>query len=395
MSATSTATEQKTITTAQTAGGELAKADPTPPVITTAEEYKRSVARWEGKYHVLTPAVAFSGIAQQHGLIAAKVLIDHDPDHGEVYSDPLFCKRGSKDPLDDEVAISKVGLRKLALAGGWSLTSEVLRADRHYWMMRGINRFMGLDGAVQEFSATVEYDLRDGADRVRSFSDKQKAAARTHGLRGTEARAFNAACREFGIRQKYTRRELQKSFVVLRMMFMPDMTNEVQARIVTERALQGTSQLYPHATSALPAAPQFLDHIGVDEPVIVGTGRSEATPAAPPSARTFEQVPPPEAPEPPREARLPEGMVLIKDIKIETLKGRSGPFEKWRVIDSNGEEHVTVKVKTFGESLDACWKAQRPVEIVSHLNDYQEMEITEIIPGPDPLQPSLLTPDKL
>ena len=397
MSATSTATKPAPAPT--TTGGELAKTDPTPPVITTAEEYRRSVNRWAGKFHLLTPIVAFSGIAPQHGLMAAQVVIDHDPEHGEVYADPLFCKGGHKDPLDDEVAIAKPGLRKLALAGGWNLTSERLdpRTMPHYWEFRGVNRFIGLNGAVQELSPSLEYDLRDGSPRVLEMEEKarrnnrsaasQIQKARVHGHRAGEARAMNAACREFGVRQKYTRRELEKPFVVLQMMFLPDPTNEAQMRIVTERALQGTATLYPHAAGALPSAVRSIhDEDPPDEPVVVGNGRT--------APQTMDQVPMAE-PEPPSAPAIPEGMVLIKDIKVEQKKRRdgTGTFPKWTVIDSNGEAHVTIK-REIGKALED-WERTRPLEIVSSENDYQELEIEQLIPGPDPRHPSLLTPDTL
>jgi len=341
-----------------------------PAVITGAEEYDRVYRYLAGRHHVLTPVMAFSGMAPQHGLIMAKVLIDSDPAHGEVYQDRLFCKTGNKDPLDDEVAIAKVGLRKLALAGGLNLQADVMRAERNYWVLRGYIRFVGLDGAVQTFSATEEYDLRDGSPQIRGWTAKQAEAARAHGMRGGEARALNAACREYGIRQKYTRRELQKAFVVLRMMFIPDASNELQMRIVTERALQGMTQMYPQSNQGAPVLLDAIDGMGTPAPAIKDVD-GVVVPTPPAAARAV--VP-----------GVPDGYVLIRKVTTEEKKRRAGvgTFLKYKCTDSNGEETVTIK-KDIAKVLLACWNEQdwtkgRPVEITSEPNDYKEQEITEI-----------------
>lgn len=347
---------------------ELVKFD-IPPVITTADVYDRVYKYLSTKYHILTPVASFTGIAPQHGIIIAKVLIDSDPNHGEVYQDKLFCKHGQKDPMDDEVAIAKVGLRRLALAGGWNLSADVLKADRNYWVLRGYNRFVGLDGAVQTFAATEEYDLRDGSPQIRSWSQAQKEAARAHGLRGGEARALNAACREYGVKQKWTRRELLKPFAIMRMMFIPDASNELQMRIVTERALQGTSAMFPQ--QAPPSL--MLEPIeGMQAPIDV-----TANVTVPPAATQETKIPP-------GVPTLPPGYTLIQKVTTEEKKRRSGDgaFTKWTCIDMHGEETVTIK-KDLGKALMACWNQQdwkkgRPVEISSQPNSYKENEITEI-----------------
>lgn len=355
-----------------------------PPVILKAEEYDKAFKYLTARYHVLTPVTAFSGMAPQHGLVVAKVLLDSDPEHGEVYQDKLFCKVGkTKDPLDDEVAIGKVGLRKLALAGGWNLSADVLVADRNYWVLRGYNRFVGLDGAVQTFAATEEYDLRDGSPQVRGWSQAQKDMARAHGLRGGEARALNAASREYGIKQKYTRRELQKPFVIMRMMFIPDASNEMQMRIVTERALQGTAAMFPQVSQTQALEPiegmkAPIDASIIGEAAPIGASSTAATSAqvahaAP--ARPVDEIP-----------NLPDGYVLLRKVDVEKKKKRNSQdtFDKWHALDSNGEEHVTIK-RDVGKSLMACWNQQdwrkgRPLEIRSEQNAYRENEIQELMP---------------
>lgn len=362
-------------TTSAVGALEKAAPDPTPPVITTAEQYYAAVNRWRGHCHLLTPFAKFTGLAPQHGLIAVQVYVDHDPDHGEVYVDKLFCKTGHKDPLDDEVAIAKIGLRRVAVAGSWNLDADIVSQDRDCYVLKGRVEFLGLNGTWQKLTALLRYDLNAGSELIRNMTAKQIAAARAHGLRHADARARNAACREAGLKQKYTRRELLKPFVIVQTLFMPNMDDPNQVRFVMERALQSTTTLYPSAP------PKALDVQQASQETPVGQGR------------TFDMVPPAEATEAaPASPAIPEGMVLIQEIKIEQKKRKdgTGAFAKWTVIDSDGQAYVTIKVKEFGETLDQCWKAKRPLEIVSEENAYHELEITSVIPGPDPNQPSLL-----
>src|SRR3954453_16010110 len=82
-----------------------------------------------------------------------------------------------------------------------------------------------------------------------------RGRARKHGLRNCEARAINAAIRECGcgIKEKYSRQELEKPFAVVRVAFLPDMTDPDIKRMVTERALGGTTALYALPPTALPS----------------------------------------------------------------------------------------------------------------------------------------------
>ena len=68
----------------------LAKTDTkTPAVITTPDEYRQSLTRWQAAhYHVLSPAITFSGLPPQHGMVAAMVqsLDEADPAEVEAYT---------------------------------------------------------------------------------------------------------------------------------------------------------------------------------------------------------------------------------------------------------------------------------------------------------------------
>lgn len=310
-------------------------ADRTPSVITTGDEYAASLQRWnQNRMHVLTPVANFSGLAAQHAIIAAVVQLNPDPAAGDVYQDKLFCG-------EQEVAIAKIGLTKIAQAAGISITTERVdpRTLANYWEVRATARWRGIDGAIQEAQATVEYDLRDGSARVRNFTEKQKLGARAHGLRGAESRAINAAIRQFGIRQKYTRQELAKPFVTVRVMFQPDMSDEMTRRLVTERALDGTARLYAHTAAALPA-PEHLDTIdGMDvethQPRTVGSGSTSA----------------------PVQANAPGTNPTLLVVDVTERKGTTGgrDWTVYRVSFSDGRYGGTFDKKL----ADKAWAAAR------------------------------------
>lgn len=341
----------------------------TPAVITTPDEYQTAMSKW-GKhdYHVLTPAVTFSGLPPQHGMVAALVQINPNPDAGDVYQDRLFCK-------DGEVAIAKLGLSKIAQAAGMTIKTERTdpRAFPNYWEVRATARFIGLDGTPQEVDATCEYDLRDGSPRVQKMhedakrngrtADKQLMGARQNGLRACEARAINAAIRQFGIKQKYTIDELRKPFVTLRVTYQPDMSDPEVRRLVTARSLEGTAALY--GTTRQLAAAEPLDVIGDVEP-----GHT----SAPKSVGVGSTVPAPETP------AYPEGYGPIQSLRSEEKKRRdgSGTFLKWTVVDHAGVEHTTVK-GAIGQQLEKLHAAKTPVQIISEDDGYG-LAILEVTP---------------
>lgn len=367
-------------TPAETAAMTKSTRPSTPAVIQTPDEYFSSVSTWQQKnFHVLSPVVQFTSLPAQHAIVASFVQLDPNPENGEVYSDPLFCKNG-------EVAIAKIGLSKIAQAAGMTIKTERTdpRTIQNYWEVRATARYLGLDGNPQELDATVEYDLRDSSPRVRSFSDKQKAAARTHGLRGAEARAINAAIRLFGIKQKYSIDELRKPFVALRVLWQPDMKDPEQARIVTQQKLQGTTSLYPHVggTNVGSTGPQVIDVIGETSSPAPRPVGSSAAPTTTESARA---------------PQLPEGYGVLQAFDAKTLKRKKdgAPFTKWIVVDHAGVEHVTTDDEVFGPMLKRVWETKAPVKLTSEENNYGENDIANIdeLGAPAKQQQGSLLPD--
>lgn len=376
--ATSTApAETKRMSTEETG---LEKASPkTPAVITTPEQYRDALQRWAQHYNVLTPFTSVSGIAPSFGLIASVVKLSPDKSAGEVYDGLPFLK-GQKGTPSEELAPAKIGLRKLAECGGisTSTTRTDPRSMPHYWEFKAVASYRGLDGSTITREATFEWDLRDGSDRLKGWQPNQVTEGRKNGLRNCEARAINAAIRECGcgIKQKYTRAELEKPFVVVRVAFQPDMTDPDIKRMVTQQALGGVHSLYPAAARELPASQDVVDHEPVtEEPKTVGRGSTAK--ASDPAQPDPDQPPTPHS---------------VRIMKIEEKSGEKNgrPWTKWTVIDSNGTEATTFSRSTKADA-DTFLKERAWVEIiVESSEDGKYRNIMDIVrAGQQPKLPEL------
>jgi hypothetical protein len=237
-----------------------------PEVITSAAEFKRSLNFWaQEHYHVLTPQADFGSLPPQWTIVPSIVRLDPDVNAGDVYRDGLFCKQ-------DEVAPTKVGLRKIARGGGLSWTTR--RTDSgnvpNYWSMSATISYRGFDGQMKTSEASYEWDLRDGSARTANMSPKELSRARLNGYRRCEAGAINAAIREYGLKQKYSQQDLKKPFVVLNLVFNPDMNDPQQKQAVLQNALSNTALLYgatePESTGSVKGKGEVVDHFNANEP---------------------------------------------------------------------------------------------------------------------------------
>jgi len=341
----------------------------TPDVITTPDEYRGALLRWQSQqYHVLTPFTNISGLAPSHGIITSLVHLNPNKEAGEVYDGLPFLKR-------DEVAPAKTGLRKLAECAGISTRTERTdpRTIPFYWEFKAIATYRGVDGATIVREATKEWDLRDGAAQLKGWTPNQIEEGRKHGLRNCEARAINAAIRECGcgVRQKYTREDLKKPFVVMRVMFLPDMSDPEIKRLVTERALGGTSALYSPPMGELPpASPLTEDNPGAARPV----GQGSTVAATPSEAgHTAETTSDPDQP-PTKDA------VRIEDVKrTHGQRKDKTSWTRFAVVDSNGEECSTFDTP-LGEAAEKAKETRQWVELgVERQGEYRTL--VELVPA--------------
>lgn len=267
---------------------ELLRASASGTVLTSPAEYAAYLnqARSRGA-HVLSPVTDIGSLPEHWVFVPSAVYINPDEAAGEVYRDSLFCK-------GEEVALTKIALRKIAKAAGisWTVSREDSGTVANYWAMKCELSYRGHDGLPKTEEASYEWDLRDDSPRLKKFKDGQEGKmsapelnrARLTGYRRCEAGAINAAIREYGLKQKYTRTELARPFVVFNLVFVPQ--TEEQKNMLAQAALGGSSLLYGGGTMALPAVSHATGEI-VDQ----FTGKEpEPKTAAAPKERSFDDI---------------------------------------------------------------------------------------------------------
>lgn len=234
-------------------------------MITTPQALADRIREWREIAHVLTPAVQVSSFAQQYAVAVSVVALDTTVDKRgigpEVYS---LGEDGKGVPWlsRGECAVGKIGLLKISQAAGVTWDPRYCgrtddRKERYYWEYKAVGTYIDFTGTPQTIQATFELDLRDGSPALKGFTPNQTEATRKAGLRICESKAMNAAIRELGIRQKYQARDLEKPFVIFRVVFQPDMKDPMQRQLVAERGLGATSMLYPHRQIGAP--PEVID----------------------------------------------------------------------------------------------------------------------------------------
>jgi hypothetical protein len=371
-----------TAPTTASPSGEIARRTET---ITTPTQFEAAIAKWTGNYNLLTPFTQITGLAPKHGIIASVVKINPDPAKGgpgDVYDGLPFL-----DKQKGEVALAKIGLRKIAEGAGISITTQRTdpRTIANLWEFKAIATYRGIDGTVVTREATAEWDLRDGSPRLKGWRPDQVSEGRKNGLRNAETRAINAAIREFGIKQKYTQQELTKPFLVIRVAWQPDPNNRDDMRLVGENALRGTSTLYGGAALPAPAhAGDVLDGDVVDdEPRHVGSGRS-AEPAA-------GKTEPAKAAEPAKaNADTPPSADAVRVEKVDSKDGetKGRKWTRYTITDSRGEECSTFD-KTVAEAATKAGATKSWVELVCETRG-EYRNLIEIIPaGSEPKLPDM------
>lgn len=343
------------------------------PIITTPAEYTAAMQRWAGRFHVMAPFVNITGLAVDHGILAVQALIDADTRKegaNEVYDGLPFL-----DKEKGEVALAKRGLRKIAECAGISVTTDRTdpRTIPHYWEVKARAVYKGVDGAPVQREASAEWDLRDGSPRLKGFTARQIEEARKHGLRNAETRAINAAIRECGcgLKQKYTKAELAKPFLMLRVAYQPDRSDPEVRRILTQAHVAGTMALFQGARPALAAAP--IDDEPTTEPRVVGS----STTAAAPAAAAADDAPP------------CEGAVRVMEVKeVKRGQAKSGPWTLWKVVDSHGVEYSTLDDEVATAAMQARDARPTPwLELITETKG-EYTNLVELRPAGQ--QPSLL-----
>lgn len=324
-------------------------------VITTPAEYGEALRKWVAqRFNILTPFENINGIAPAHVLYAATAKLNLDPAQEEVYSGWTKDGRkgmpflgGERGAPNEEFAIAKRGLRRLASLAGISYDTDDESPDTFWWKVKAIAEYTDLDGSRVRRTGRAEWDLRPGSPRLKNWDVKQTEEGRKNGYRNCESRAINAAIRECGagIKQKYTRAELERPFVVVRCALQPDLADPDIKRIVTMQALEGRRMLYERAPRELAAPPIDITPVRERTAETVPSGTASTPPAA---AATNGVV---------ASSSATDGPPNRHAVKIREAKpGKSGekngrPWTLYIIVDSNGVEATTFSKTTYDDAL--------------------------------------------
>lgn len=225
--------------------------------------------------NVLTPTALVDHIMPLHRVSFAAVVIDPTVDKdgtgAEVYRDRRFC-------ADDERALGKLGIQKLMRAAGIQTVRRTRlddRSDPGYCEIEIEIEFQDFDGRKQRLIAAKELDLRDGSPATLKPEWRQDngrnvktgnlvgldptaiADKRRHIAQLCETMALERAGRAaLGLKQKYTVAELEKPFVIPRLVPDLDPTNPRHEAALIESALGIKSQLYGGPAGSAAAPPE-------------------------------------------------------------------------------------------------------------------------------------------
>jgi hypothetical protein len=249
-------------------------------------------------FHLVSPATACGAVPEGCSISLSTVIIDVDRETYDVAGG-----RG----------LSKVALDKISAAAGISWDAKQSGriddgSDPHYCMWRSVGRMRHLDGTEVQIIGHKEMDLREGSPTVGSDTPKQVKEKRLHITSHAETKARLRAVRSIGIRTAYTKAELEKPFVVAKIMWTGQSTDPELRRLFAmkqaDAMIGGSRALYGESapTAALPAMTAPL----APPPVGRSLERDDDYDAAPRfDSRTVDMPPPTPAPAPAAQAAAP------------------------------------------------------------------------------------------
>jgi hypothetical protein len=212
--------------------------DVTSRPLVSVEDLRRTFESLSGQANVVSPIAAVNHVKPLHQISLRMVVVEPDT---ECYQDKRFCK-------DNEFALGGVALQKLAAAAGAQVVSRTRLDDRsspHYCEIEITLAVQDFDGAWRQMIGTKELDLRDGSEDAKTMLPKELSNARKHIQSLCETKAIYRALRKlFSLRQKYTKAELARPWVVPKLVPNLDLNDPDQKRAAIAEATAGTRGLF-------------------------------------------------------------------------------------------------------------------------------------------------------
>jgi hypothetical protein len=225
-------------------------------------------------FHLVSPAPACPRLPEGCSIALSAVLIDAKVD----------CY-----PVPGGLALTKSALEKIGAAAGISWDAHQSGrtddgSDPHYCAWRAVGVMRQFDGTEIQVMASKEMDLRDGSAQVEAIRANKKEGKdpsnqirelRAHIMAHAESKAKLRAIRSLGLRAAYKAEDLQKPFVVARLVWTGETDDpELRRAFALRQAdsmLGGARALY----GDIPVAPRVRPAITPEPPPPVGTVKDD------------------------------------------------------------------------------------------------------------------------
>lgn len=280
------------------------------------EKYK------EQKANMLIPSTHIDGLSDWHKPVIDEVFLSPERDAGDAYYDTITKK----------YRLTKQGLIKLSVTAGvmWHPTGTRRidnRQDRDYCAFRAIGGIRKADGTPVWLKAEYDLDFEVVADEIEEqyekkasdyerYPDKnpwwgkmspadQKAyiakcvrrdvlQKRKHKAKLCESGAKTRVVRELlGLKSSYTKEELAKPFVMVRIVFSPNMDDpEVKKRLLdaSVQAMLGVYGLPPEQQQVIDIPPDDVADVPDNDPEMPEPTEPEQPPEGDPARVDFENA---------------------------------------------------------------------------------------------------------
>lgn len=271
--------------------------------ISQVVDLQKTFAALSKTANLVSPVASVGSIAPMCAVSLRMVMIDPQSDCYEG----KFCKSG-------EHALGGVALQKIMAAAGVQILGSHRLDDRsepHYCAFQVTIGMRDFDGCWRQITKSKEVDLRNGSAEASVMTPNQLSQARAHVQSHAETKALYRALRTLlTLKQKYTKAELAKPFVIPQLVPALDPNDPDQKQALIRMALGTDRQLY--------GAPK-----GAEEPREL----RDVTPPPP-------VAPQPQAPPPAKPPVVDATVVRDPDDEDEGPDGDAGSFD---VLDMQPE----------------------------------------------------------
>lgn len=280
--------------------------------------------------NMLMPTTEIRGLSQLHVPVVDSVYLSANPQGGDVYPE--------KTSSDTKFRIAAQGLRKLAVAAGitwhpYECKRTDNRQDRDYVSYQAVGSIKKNDGTSVAWKGEFDLDLHVVEQELRELyhnksknwnkTDREKETyietsmkrdllqKRKHKVKLCETGAMNRVIRAIlGLHSSYSKAELSKPFVVLRIVFQPDFSDPETKRQITAAAIASMTGVYgAPAPQPIDVPPDDYQTIDVDGTPLGDVEPNKAEPLPDEKSQQKEQ---PE--EPITEKNKPETKTMLKKI---------------------------------------------------------------------------------